>query len=64
MGWRLTLWAGLLGFAGGYFGIYAGDAVRPDLHTAPGWGLVLGALLGATLGCVLVWLTHERRPGD
>ena len=64
MGWRLTLWAFLLAVPGGWAGIYAGHAIDPGNHRAPGYGLLVGAVLGGCVGVAYVWLTHRRRPGD
>ena len=64
MGWRLTLWSMLLGFAGGWAGLYLANDIRPDVDAAPGYGLIFGAIIGAIAGCVFVLLTHERKPGD
>lgn len=64
MGWRFTLWSILLGFSGGFAGLYVAADRWPGVHNAPGWGMVVGALAGAVLGCGVVALTHTRRSGD
>jgi hypothetical protein len=58
---RILGWAVVLGVAGGAGGIVVADTVRPDVFTAPGWGMVIGSVVGASLGATFAVLTNPRR---
>ena len=61
---QIVLWAGLLGFAGGFGGVMLAVTLYPSSAAAPAVGLIAGAVLGAAFGAGGVLLMTPRRPGD
>jgi len=58
---RILGWAVVLGVAGGAGGIMVADSTHPEVFTAPGWGMVIGAVAGAAVGATFAVLTNPRR---
>jgi outer membrane lipoprotein SlyB len=61
---RIVLWSGLLGFAGGAAGVYAGSEIWPGNFRAPAYAMIVGAVAGSAIGAGAVCMFGRREPGD